>query len=735
MGGCRPPVTVICFTQALAYHYMPLCVNAGCARELSLGALFCDYCQTPGRVLSSESDPWLSAVRLVGKQVKDRYRIQGILRADETGILYSAHDMTTGDDVALRILPAKLVAGQERFAALQAAVRSSFDFKHVNLIPCTEFDADGQDVCILYQLVEGESVARYQYRRTIERGVLGLPPDETLVVLEGVADGLDALHRRGIVHRGLRPANVILTHEGNVIVPRVAEVGVANLLRTFLSRLGKPEHFPFPYTSPEEIRGEAVEKSADLFALGCLAWELLMGRSPFPGSDRGQRILGGAPEGLDLLDESVRSVLARALDPDPQKRWPSSRPFVEALSRVLPADPRRPPVRFLTSARSLPKMPSAEEPLPPPRKARWIPLAVLFLIAGAMISFTIEMAAYKPTSQPPLALTTIAFPESSPASPSPVRTSPSPRVPVTGSLGTVGPTATRPSIPVVPRGSSVASSPTASPSASLAASPLTSLTTGPSLDAATSEAVEGDLVPLQKNTQGFYEFLNPVDESRMVLIPKGPFWMGANEVSDEGPAHEVWLSAFLIDRTECSVGQYKKYLASTHGPVPKMLDGLGDQEPMGGLSWMEARDYLTWAKKIFPTEAQWEKAARGRLVGVLYPWGVEPPTGRACFGLSIESGKTKPVASYSPNGYGLYDCAGNVLEWCLDSFDPAAYKNHADRDPVASSQSDFKVIRGGSYADGPQSLKVSVRNRLKATVQGIRGVGFRGVRIWKGPEP
>jgi serine/threonine protein kinase len=233
---------------------MPTCFNPGCARELSLGALFCDYCQTPGRVLGSEPDPWAAGIRLVGKSVKDRYRILGMLRADETGFVHAAHDSRTGEGVALRILPPKIVASPDRLANLQAAVRATVCLEHPNVIPCLEIDAEGRDICLLYPRIDGETVARYLDRRALETGQSGLSSDEALVILEGVADGLDALHRRGVVHRGLRPAVVILTHEGPVIVPRVADACVAQVVRVYLCRLDRPEHFPFGYTPPEEIR-------------------------------------------------------------------------------------------------------------------------------------------------------------------------------------------------------------------------------------------------------------------------------------------------------------------------------------------------------------------------------------------------------------------------------------------------------------------------------------------------
>ena len=703
---------------------MPLCVNSACSRELSLGALFCDYCQTPGRVLGSDPDPWQSGVRLVGKTVKGRYRIEGVLRADETGLLYAATDLSDGSEIALRILPRKIATNSERLSILSGCVAATQRLDHVNLIPALGMDAEGSEVVLTFPRVEGENVARYLDRRQAERRVRGLPTEEALLILEGVADGLDALHRRGLVHRGIRPAVVVLTHDSDIIVPRVAEVGIAAHMRIFLSRLGKPEHFPFPYSSPEEIKGEPADRSWDIFALGCLAWELLLGRTPFPGSDRAQRILAGSPDGAAQLDDPIRAVLTRALDADSQDRWPSGRPFVEALARVLPRHDRPSP-RFLSSARALPKLPSFEAPPPVRRQPPWGALLALLLVSGALITWTLGPSlpvgkrglpdllgplaslTSRRHGAPDVAVSAHALPSDAPSpdsGPDPFDASPSPRADPDSSHASP----------------SASPSPAATPSAD--ASPLTS---GP----------PPPLKPLGKNDKGFHEFRSTIDDARMVLVPRGTFWMGSADEPHEGPSHEVWLSPFLVDRTEVTVGQYRKFLAAHARSQSAALEGQSDSEPVGGLSWMEAQEYLQWAGKSLPTEAQWEKAARGGLANKPYPWGEAPPTGRACFGLSLDSGKPRPVASYEPNGYGIHDMSGNVWEWCLDAYDPEAYKNTLSRDPIAEPRGEFKVIRGGCFADGLQNLRVSARNRLRATIKDLRSVGFRGVKPWKGREP
>ncbi|KQR39958.1 sulfatase modifying factor 1 (C-alpha-formyglycine- generating enzyme 1) [Microbacterium sp. Leaf159] len=139
------------------------------------------------------------------------------------------------------------------------------------------------------------------------------------------------------------------------------------------------------------------------------------------------------------------------------------------------------------------------------------------------------------------------------------------------------------------------------------------------------------------------------------------------------------------------------------------LDGL-DQHPVVHVSWNDAQAYCAWAGRRLPTEAEWEYASRGGLVGARYPWGDEPVDAggwRANIWQGVFPGvntaadgwlTTAPVRSFAPNGYGLWQTVGNVWEWCADGFAPDAYQRRIDRAPVASVPAGHpRVLRGGSY--------------------------------------
>ncbi|MCZ6680191.1 MAG: SUMF1/EgtB/PvdO family nonheme iron enzyme [Candidatus Poribacteria bacterium] len=136
------------------------------------------------------------------------------------------------------------------------------------------------------------------------------------------------------------------------------------------------------------------------------------------------------------------------------------------------------------------------------------------------------------------------------------------------------------------------------------------------------------------------------------------------------------------------------------------------------VSWHDAAAYAQWAGKRLPTEAEWEKAARGGLVGKRYPWGDEIDSPKANYGFNV--GRTTPVGNYPSNGYGLYDMAGNVWEWCMDEYRSGFYANSPRKNPIAGGLIAFannnfttvktiRVLRGGSWGDDPYVLRVADR--------------------------
>jgi formylglycine-generating enzyme required for sulfatase activity len=223
----------------------------------------------------------------------------------------------------------------------------------------------------------------------------------------------------------------------------------------------------------------------------------------------------------------------------------------------------------------------------------------------------------------------------------------------------------------------------------------------------------------------------------MVLIPAGEFWMGCapNDskcYGDEKPYHKVYLDAYYIDKHEVTVAEYKKCVESGACTQPGTGDKCNwgvsgrDNHPINCINWTQANAYCEWAGKRLPTEAEWEKAARGT-DGLIYPWGNEWDEEKGCFNRS----STCVVGSY-PSGaspYGVLDMAGNVWEWVSDWYDANYYSSSRFRNPQGPSSGEKRLLRGGAWWNGnPVNLRASFRNRCSPG-NWDDCIGFRCVRL------
>jgi formylglycine-generating enzyme required for sulfatase activity len=219
----------------------------------------------------------------------------------------------------------------------------------------------------------------------------------------------------------------------------------------------------------------------------------------------------------------------------------------------------------------------------------------------------------------------------------------------------------------------------------------------------------------------------------MVLVPAGEFSMGSEQGDDdEQPVHRVFLDSFYLDTFEVTNGQFAKFVAAIQSEPPW---GFADQEtpvvradqPVRWVNWLEATGYCLWAGKRLPTEAEWEKAARGT-DGRIYPWGNEPPTPvHAVFGLKEGAADTVSPIGNRDKGmspYGVHDLAGNLYEWVADWYDEAVYRPIPTINPRGPTEGTTKVQRGGSYINSPYRLRSSFRTKGDPT-EHDPNVGFR----------
>lgn len=229
---------------------------------------------------------------------------------------------------------------------------------------------------------------------------------------------------------------------------------------------------------------------------------------------------------------------------------------------------------------------------------------------------------------------------------------------------------------------------------------------------------------------------------RFRLIPGGTYLLGSpaaepGRYADEAAPHRVSLKPFFLSVTEITNAQYARFLRATgyHAPLygeDKNLNA--PNQPVVGVTWFDAVAFCQWLTKTtgvthkLPTEEQWEAAARGGLAGQPYPWGAQAPDAGGVYranyrreGLAGEGEHfTLPVGSLPPNGYGLFDLAGNVSEWCQDRYVPL-------RRGGPFKPGVLRLLKGGSWISGPRDLRPAARQSAPpAYADGY--IGFRVVR-------
>jgi formylglycine-generating enzyme required for sulfatase activity len=237
------------------------------------------------------------------------------------------------------------------------------------------------------------------------------------------------------------------------------------------------------------------------------------------------------------------------------------------------------------------------------------------------------------------------------------------------------------------------------------------------------------------------------EQARQIRVPAGEFTRGRtfawpdyevawypNPAKDDLPARRIYLDEFEVDVTEITNERYAEFVKATGHRAPfHWLQGKppadGSNHPVVNVSWDDATAYCAWSGKRLPTEAEWERAARGNAEGKMYTWGDRDPTAKEARYNRLDG--PGPVCSFARNDFGLCDMAGNVWEWCSDWYGQKYYEVSPDRNPSGPETGLYRVLRGGSWFDVPKLfLTVPYRSWARAAERSPT-IGFRCARSVK----
>jgi formylglycine-generating enzyme len=219
----------------------------------------------------------------------------------------------------------------------------------------------------------------------------------------------------------------------------------------------------------------------------------------------------------------------------------------------------------------------------------------------------------------------------------------------------------------------------------------------------------------------------------LVLIPEGWFRMGSDSGQDnEKPVHKVWIDSFYLAACQVTNQDYRRFIEATGVPPPSLWSDPAfnhPEQPVVAVSWFDTAKYCEWLSAAtgrhfyLPTEAQWERAARGGSDNRLFPWGDDPPQSIPNYENRWKTGP-EPVACCQPNAFGLFDICANVHEWCSDWYQPDYYLRSPQRNPTGPETGDRRSSRGGSWRHHIKVTRCAARSSIPPGFQ-YADYGFR----------
>jgi len=608
-----------------------------------------------------------------------RYHILEQLGEGGMATVYKAYDTRLETDVAVKVIRTDVLpqnAVERTLKRFEREAKSLARLTHPNIVKVMDYgEYNGAPYLILVYLPGG----------TLKERMMGkpMPWQEAVRLLIPIANALDYAHEQKIIHRDVKPANILLTVKGQ---PMLSDFGIAKILEmedghTLTGTgmgVGTPE-----YMAPEQGMGRDVDGRADIYSLGIIFYELITGHKPYSADTPMAVILKHMTDPLPRprqyaanLPDAVERVLLKALAKDPKDRYADAGAFATAMENL--------------TGGNQPRAIANEQP------------------AREMDDSSETMDTFATNLQ--------TVPETDTRQKAPVRRTPTPiskpktKFPLLG-IGLVA-------------------------------------------FAVLTWIIWGLLSPpASTSTLGIGSTMIGKDGATLVYVPEGEFTMGSNAddalaecqkistdcergwFTNEEPPHSVSLDAFWIDQTEVTNQQYAACVSgggcappfdtSSYTHTSYYGNSEFDKFPVVYVDWNQANTYCSWAGRRLPTEAEWEKAARGTDARI-YPWG-NAALNDTLLNYNQNVGDTTKVGNYKigKSICGAYDMAGNAWEWVSSLYKPYPYDATDGREDMSSL--DLRVLRGGSWKYDYYYVRSATRGRTYPTDTDDQ-VGFRCAR-------
>jgi serine/threonine-protein kinase len=570
------------------------------------------------------SDKKASEERVVDKQADvlqkgdrvGKYRIQKMIGRGGMATVYRAFDSSKQRMVAVKVLKEKFSSSLKALARFDREFLALESLSHPNIVGVLDKGVEKGVNFFVLEYVDGASFSRLlKYRK--------LTMNTRAQILLQIASALDFAHSKGIVHRDVKPDNVLIDRTG---LAKLADFGIAQITHSKLPLTSITVTSSFmgtaDYMAPEQrVDAKSVDHRADIFAFGVMTYEAFTGKLP----------LGNFPLPSTLnpqLGKRMDGIILKALSQDPNERYQSITEMADEIKKEMSAS-------FMSKLKA--------------RLSLMLETKIWQKYVSARVFGAVTMLA----------------------------------VTVVGLVWLFSVLATPYTPPVIEGEPDEISGTDESP-------------------------IPSDIdvfQPLQPQSAG--------PPKGMVLIPAGRFIMGTDsEFKNEMPRRKVFLDAYYIDKNEVTNAEYKEFVDATGRKVPEMnafsavpLNWRNGTYPRGRadhpvvlVSWNDAEAYAKWTGKRLPTEAEWEKAARGT-DGRKWPWG-NTWDREKCNTAESFFNSTRPVSSFpedrSPNG--VLNMAGNVSEWTSDWYSENYYSSRtSNNNPAGPSDGETRVARGGAW--------------------------------------